>query len=107
MKNLIITILSFAVIIMAACCLQPETNNNPSNSISKPDVNYNINYTIPNKYENNNLNNNYDYSNFVYITKTGECFHIGNCSHAKKSAGYMSRSNAIKNGYRACYYCCY
>ena len=107
MKNLIITILSFIVIVMAACWCKPE-DRNTANSINRPDFDYNINYTVP-KYENQEYAQtfNYDYTNSVYITRTGDCYHIGNCSHAKKSAGSMSRSQAIKKGYRACYYCCY
>ena len=92
---------------MAACWCQPETNKNSTDSISRPDFNYNINYTVPNYSNNNDQTYNYDYSNYVYITKTGESYHRDNCSHAKKSAGSMSRSQAIKKGYRACYYCCY
>lgn len=103
MKNFIIVILSFIVIVMAACWCQPESNNISNNNVKKPDFNYNTNYTIPN-YEDNNYD--YDFSKSVYITKTGDCYHIGNCSHAKKSAGYMSQSQARKNGYRPCFYCC-
>ena len=104
MKNFIIAILSFVVIVIAACQCQPKSNNNYSKNEEKQDFNYNINYNIPN-YEDKDYN--YDFSKSVYITRTGDCYHIGNCSHAKKSAGYMSQSQARKKGYRPCSYCCY
>lgn len=118
MKNAIIFILSFIVVAMGLCLCQPSENTN-TNTIKKPEFNYNFNYTIPEYKEQNEQPTfnydfpndyeedfNYNFSNYVYITKTGKCYHIGYCSHAKKSVGSMSRSQAIKKGYRACYYCC-
>ena len=106
MKKIILFVLSFILIIAATCWCQPQNNNASNNTIKKPTFDYDINYTIP-EYSNSQHSNIYDISNMVYITKTGKCYHIGYCSHAKQSTGYMSRSQATKKGYRPCYYCCY
>ena len=107
MKNWIIFVLSFILIVMLVCWFQPE-NKNTTNSINKPDFDYDINYTVPNSQTKEyGPSFNYDYTNSVYITRTGDCYHIGNCSHAKKSAAYMSKNQARKKGYRPCSYCCY
>lgn len=40
----------------------------------------------------------------VYITKTGECYHIAGCSYLKSSIP-ISLEDAIAKGYRACSRC--
>jgi hypothetical protein len=42
---------------------------------------------------------------FVYITKTGGCYHRKNCSHLKKSKIEIKLSEAKRRGFRACSKC--
>lgn len=41
----------------------------------------------------------------VYVTPTGECYHLWNCSHIKNSCSSITIANAEYNGYRACSRC--
>lgn len=41
----------------------------------------------------------------VYVTPTGECYHLYNCSYIKSSWSSMTIADAEYNGYRACSRC--
>ena len=41
----------------------------------------------------------------VYITRTGERYHRGDCHHLRQSRISIDRSAAIKNGYTPCKNC--
>lgn len=41
----------------------------------------------------------------VYITKTGEKYHRGNCRYLSRSKISTTKKDAIKNGYGACKVC--
>ena len=116
MKKFIIAslIIAFIVGVISFCAPEPQSN---ANEVKRPEFSFNYkDYDIPeldyyrnqsnqNSYESLFNKNNYEYNSWVYITQYGECYHKPGCSHAKKSAGTMSRSTASKKGYRACYYC--
>lgn len=42
---------------------------------------------------------------FVYITKTGGCYHRKNCSHLKKSKIEIKLSEAKRRGFKPCSKC--
>lgn len=44
-------------------------------------------------------------STVVYITKTGKCYHSGNCSSLSKSKIETTVDNAVKKGLRPCSKC--
>ena len=70
--------------------------DNIDNEELKPKQNYNYSQSVVD-----------DYSETVYITRTGSCYHVGYCSHAKNPTSYMTKNEAKNRGYRACSYCCY
>lgn len=41
----------------------------------------------------------------VYITKTGNKYHLKNCNHLRLSCEPIKRSEAIQNGYEPCWHC--
>ena len=41
----------------------------------------------------------------VYITRTGECYHMGNCGYLRKSKIEITLSDAVSRGYRPCSRC--
>lgn len=41
----------------------------------------------------------------VYITKTGEKYHVENCSYLRQSKIKTTKKEAIANGYTACSRC--
>ena len=41
----------------------------------------------------------------VYITRTGECYHTGDCVYLSKSKIEITLSDAVARGYRACSVC--
>ncbi len=44
-------------------------------------------------------------SETAYVTKSGKCYHKGNCSCLKKSKIAMSKDDAVKNHYYECSKC--
>ena len=44
-------------------------------------------------------------STVVYITRTGECYHTGECRFLQKSKIEITLSDAVARGYRACKVC--
>lgn len=44
-------------------------------------------------------------STVVYITRTGECYHAGECRFLQKSKIEITLSDAVARGYRACKVC--
>ncbi len=41
----------------------------------------------------------------VYVTKTGNKYHLKDCNHLRLSCQPMKRSEAIENGYEPCWHC--
>lgn len=41
----------------------------------------------------------------LYITRTGECYHLETCYHLRQSKIKTTKSEAIENGYRPCKVC--
>ena len=122
MKKFIIVSLIIAFIVGVASFCTPEPQSN-ANEIKRPELSFNykdldipgLNYTqnqsdqyqysYPSLYDAQYNNYDYGYNSFTYITRYGSCYHKPGCTHAKKSAGTMSRSTASSKGYRPCYYC--
>ncbi len=44
-------------------------------------------------------------STIVYITRTGECYHRGDCYHLRQSKISISLEDATRRGYRPCSHC--
>ena len=106
MKSVIIFILSVCCVVALGSYCAPDKT---SNEIEPPKFDFSQNYSDfvfqqSSSESQMKIDENFE---FVYITKTGKCYHKGYCSHAKKRERTLLKNSAIQLGYRACYYCCY
>ena len=46
-----------------------------------------------------------DEQKYVYITKSGQYYHLENCQHLRSSSQMMTYEEAVRNGYSACWHC--
>lgn len=53
----------------------------------------------------NNYHSNDNVSYTVYVTKTGDCYHSGDCGYLSRSKIAIEKSSALLQGYRACSRC--
>lgn len=73
-----------------------KTVNIKSLGKSKPDNTTTVSPTNPNPSSADDT---------VYLTRTGECYHRNGCASLRKSCIPISRTDAIKDGYRPCQRC--
>ena len=106
MKKIVIVILcTICIFSISYSCFKPQLYNENKKIKIPYDKSY-VQHNVTQTFHQNQTSNEVK-SEFVYITKTGQCYHKGYCSHAKKIEKTLLKIDAIELGFKACYYCCY